>query len=329
MQWQTSKNLTISVIIPAYNAEKTISACVNSLKNQTNKPYEIIVVDDGSTDLTGVIAREQKVKVITLVKNHGRSYARNMGVKKAKGTYIAFLDSDSIADTNWLFYLSRTLRSHDIVSDRRSVYQPNTFYLSCLQANYDIIYNFRYHPKCGWAMKKSLFEKIGGFDEAILAGEEHDLGRRVMEAGFTIGFEPRAIQYHNGPPRSFLDGLYRRFDHAKRKITFTKKYTNSLPLRPLILTMFFFLLAGLSIISVFYIPFFLFYITIWYTSILVHQGILRRGFWVVPVKLAVGLSAIRITEQIAEALGYAAGVFLKRKRHYLRQDAAISANTSQ
>lgn len=89
----------VSVIVPIYNVEKYLSKCLNSLVNQTLDDIEIILVNDGSTDNSGKIAKEYKdkytEKIIYLEKeNGGLSDARNFGIPYAKGEYIAFLDSD-------------------------------------------------------------------------------------------------------------------------------------------------------------------------------------------------------------------------------------------
>lgn len=90
----------VSVVIPAYNAEKTIIPCVNSVLHQTYRNLEIIVVDDGSIDATRVILEEYKKELcinnlqIISQRNAGPSAARNLGIELAKGEYIAFLDSD-------------------------------------------------------------------------------------------------------------------------------------------------------------------------------------------------------------------------------------------
>lgn len=88
--------ISISVIIPSYNREKTIIRCINSILNQTKKVFEIIVVDDGSTDRTIERINSIKYESLKILKqNHkGAQAARNLGILNAKGDYIAFLDSD-------------------------------------------------------------------------------------------------------------------------------------------------------------------------------------------------------------------------------------------
>lgn len=95
---QRQKTVKISVIIPAYNREKTIKRCINSINKQTVQPFEIIVVDDGSSDHTVEILDKLKSEygyLRVIKQNHrGAQAARNLGILNAKGEYIAFLDSD-------------------------------------------------------------------------------------------------------------------------------------------------------------------------------------------------------------------------------------------
>lgn len=91
-------NSLVSAVIPAYNSEKTIECCINSVLKQTYNNIEIIVINDGSTDntlniLNTIAENNDKIKVYN-IKNSGPSFARNYGIKKSSGEYIAFLDSD-------------------------------------------------------------------------------------------------------------------------------------------------------------------------------------------------------------------------------------------
>tara|TARA_B100000963_G_scaffold361716_1_gene398920 strand:- start:6481 stop:7290 length:810 start_codon:yes stop_codon:yes gene_type:complete len=98
------KNGKISVLITVYNNEKYVEKCIQSLKKQTYKNWEAVIVDDGSIDNTSKIlkkiCRDKKFKIITFKKNKGRVAAYNYGASKCKGQYIAILDSDDIASKN-------------------------------------------------------------------------------------------------------------------------------------------------------------------------------------------------------------------------------------
>lgn len=109
-------NVKFSIIMPAYNVENYIKQAVDSVINQTYDEWELIVVDDGSTDNTWEILKSYKDKRIKTIKskNQGVSHARNVGLKKATGDYIVFLDSDDYLE-NWLLKnVNKELKKNDI-----------------------------------------------------------------------------------------------------------------------------------------------------------------------------------------------------------------------
>lgn len=96
--------IDLSVIVPAYNCEKFIERCLNSILNQSALEIEIIIINDGSTDNTNKICEEyvdkhNNIKLINKI-NEGQGIARNLGIKKAKGKYITFVDSDDYVNRN-------------------------------------------------------------------------------------------------------------------------------------------------------------------------------------------------------------------------------------
>lgn len=102
---------TVSVIVPVYNAEKYISECIESILNQTFNDFELILIDDGSKDLSGEIcrgyaARDGRVRYV-YKENGGVSSARNCGIRRAEGEYIAFVDSDDTVKPKMLETLVR------------------------------------------------------------------------------------------------------------------------------------------------------------------------------------------------------------------------------
>lgn len=103
-----------SVIIPAYNAEKHIGACLESLKNQTYKNFEIIVVDDGSTDKTLAIAKNYGVKIISNEKNVGEGISRNIGAEQARGDILVQTDSDVVVPITWLEKIIKDMREQKV-----------------------------------------------------------------------------------------------------------------------------------------------------------------------------------------------------------------------
>lgn len=107
-----------SLIIPAYNVEKYIKKCLDSVLNQTYNNYEIIIINDGSTDNTSKILEsyksDKKIKIINQ-ENKGLSNARNTGVSNAKGDYILFIDSDDFIEKELLEILNKTIKDEDLV----------------------------------------------------------------------------------------------------------------------------------------------------------------------------------------------------------------------
>ena len=109
--------MKVSVIVPVYNAEKVLRFCVNSILNQTFKDFELILIDDGSTDGSGALCDEYALKFENLrvkhIENQGVSVARNIGIELAKGDYICFVDSDDYVAENYLEELTRLITSNN------------------------------------------------------------------------------------------------------------------------------------------------------------------------------------------------------------------------
>jgi glycosyltransferase involved in cell wall biosynthesis len=108
----------ISVIIPAKDAAKTIGECLQAVLHQEcmqfEHDYEVIVVDDGSTDDTAEIAKQHAVRIIRQ-SNGGPAAARNAGVRSARGTLLAFTDADCVPSTSWLRELTRPFHNPEVV----------------------------------------------------------------------------------------------------------------------------------------------------------------------------------------------------------------------
>ena len=102
---QDNNDILVSVVMPCYNSEKTILYSIDSVKKQTHKNWELLIVDDCSNDrstfvVESAIKDDPRIKLFKLYKNSGASIARNKAIKEAKGKYIAFLDSDDEWEEN-------------------------------------------------------------------------------------------------------------------------------------------------------------------------------------------------------------------------------------
>ena len=109
--------MTISIVIPVYNVQDYIKKCLDSILSQTFSDLEIILVDDGSTDLSGRICdyyseNDKRIKVIHTA-NGGQSEARNVGIKNATSEWITFIDSDDYVSSDYIEYLYNLIQVHN------------------------------------------------------------------------------------------------------------------------------------------------------------------------------------------------------------------------
>ena len=197
----------VSVIVCSYNGAKTLAACLQSLGNLNYSDYEVILVDDGSTDNTAQIAEQFPHVRYIYQKNHGLSHARNTGAAAAQGEVLAYTDSDCMADVDWLYYLIGTLLSGEFAGVGGPNITPpaQNWIQACVAASpggpshvllTDTI--AEHIPGCNMAFYRSAFENIGGFDtEYHRAGDDVDFCWRLQQSGCVIGFSPTALVWHH------------------------------------------------------------------------------------------------------------------------------------
>ena len=200
------KQNRISVIIPVYNGEKYLKDAIKSALNQTFKPYEVIVVNDGSTDGTEKICKEFKDQIKIFTQDHqGSGAARNLGVEKAKGNYLAFLDADDIWTEihlrDGIAALAKPDSSDLVFGMMEEFYSPETD-----QAFRDQ-YACRSQPFQGLSpgtllIKKSDFQKIGYFSTNFESGVTVEWLSRMETSPLTYQVLPdlhlkRRIHYTN------------------------------------------------------------------------------------------------------------------------------------
>ncbi|MGO5070048.1 glycosyltransferase family 2 protein [Roseburia faecis] len=117
-EYKLKENILVSVIVPVYNTEKYIERCLKSLKEQTYKNIEVILIDDGSTDNTLHVCekykREDRRFSFTTKTNTGVSDTRNIGIEKAKGKYVVFVDSDDYVENDYIETLVQGMESYDV-----------------------------------------------------------------------------------------------------------------------------------------------------------------------------------------------------------------------
>ncbi len=215
---QHTDSPAVTVVIAAYNEEKTITACLHSVVRQEYpaKMLEILVIDDGSTDNTAKLARQLPGVTYLHQRQQGPAAARNLGARHARGELIAFLDADCEAPPGWLSTLVRTFirlqNSSPIAGLGGAQYghpddppyarQVDTFlravgfigdYVKPFQQERRVSHN----ASCNVLYAKQSFLQAGGFREGLFPAEDVDLDRRLHKQKLAIWFTPKAMVNHH------------------------------------------------------------------------------------------------------------------------------------
>src|SRR3990167_3583209 len=195
----------ISVIIPVYNEEKMIGICLKSLKHQSYKQMEIIVVDDGSSDSTRNIVKSfPDIKLLTQ-SHKGPGQARNLGAADAKGKILVFVDADMTFDKNFIKHLIKpivdgktigTFSKDEMVKNKDNVWSICWNINKNLSKDRMISKDYPNEAPVFRAILKSEFKKVGGFDET---GEYTDDWSLSKKLGKKSTVASGAIYYHSNP----------------------------------------------------------------------------------------------------------------------------------
>jgi GT2 family glycosyltransferase len=205
----------VSVVVCSYNGGRTLEQCLRSLLALDYPDYEVIVVDDGSTDDTPrVLARFPGVQVVRQ-NNQGLSAARNVGLRMAGGQIIAYTDSDCYADPHWLSHLVyRFLRTDAAAVGGPNLTPEDGRLAACVAAapgqpahvlESDQV--AEHIPGCNMAFRRDALLAVRGFDPAYRkAGDDVDVCWRLQQAGYWITFAPGAFVWHHRrqSPRAYL-----------------------------------------------------------------------------------------------------------------------------
>ncbi len=277
----------LSVILNAYNEERDLPDCIESLKKMSVKPFEILVVDNGSTDKTAKVAKKAGAKVHT-IKPRSRGLARDYGWRKARGDVVAYLDSDMVVNKDWAKEILKKFdEGADGVIDRIHVWKPDNAYTKSLDAFYSFRFENNYEPFLAWAYKKSVLEKVGGFKDVWL--EDGELGKRVLKAGYKILLADKAIRYHKGPPRTFWSTVKRNYFFGKHDAkSIYKNHPESYPKKRMAFYYLFWLSEIVAVMGTlvnpligFWIPasFFLLYLVLIIKFLFINKAIGKVSFW--------------------------------------------------
>lgn len=196
----------VSVVICAYNAASTIEDNLDSLTRLNYPNYEVIIVNDGSKDATPEIASRYPFKMIS-VPNGGLSAARNLGWREATGEIIAYTDSDTRVDPDWLSYLVQPFLTTDAVGvgGPNVVPEDDGWVAQCVARSpggpTHVLINdtvAEHIPGCNMAFRRWALEEIGGFDPTYTkAGDDVDICWRLQARGWSLAFSPSALVWHH------------------------------------------------------------------------------------------------------------------------------------
>ena len=199
-----------SVVVPAYNAQETLGECLKAIQSQTlsREMYEVIVIDDGSTDRTGEVARQHGARVFRQP-HQGPAAARNLGLKGAKGAVVLFTDADCAPAPDWVEKML-TPFSEDGIVGVKGAYKTRQRSLVArfaqieYETKYDRMRKQRYIDfvdGCSAAYVTEIVRDCGGFDTIFptSASEDVDLSFRLAKRGHKMQFAPEAIVFHLHP----------------------------------------------------------------------------------------------------------------------------------
>jgi len=213
----------VSVVVCSRNGAGTLRECLDGLLALDYPSFDVVVVDDGSTDATAELAAAYPFAVIG-AGGRGLATARNAGLRSTNGEVVAFIDDDARPDPHWLQYIAHAFAhsphaavggpnippgGEDAVAEcvARAPGGPLHVLLTDSEAEHI--------PGCNMAFRRSALEAIGGFDPTFrIAGDDVDVCWRLREHGFTLGFHPAAVVWHRR--RRTLRAYWRQQVHYGR-----------------------------------------------------------------------------------------------------------------
>jgi glycosyltransferase involved in cell wall biosynthesis len=202
-------NIRFSIIVPLFNKEKTIINTINSVLNQTCKAFELIIVDDGSTDNSVSIVQsinDIRIRIIKQI-NKGVSSARNTGHKIAKGEWILFLDADDLLcdnalahyvqlisrHKNYLVFVSNFWCKHIDVTIAHSYGRRERIVKNTMKA---LWYKEFYSRPGNTVIHKTVLDSIGGFDESLSYNEDYEFSIRLL-THYAVVYTPEKLMVYN------------------------------------------------------------------------------------------------------------------------------------
>ena len=228
-----SSNPEVSIIIPAKNEELRLGLCLDSIRSlkADQNLYEVIVIDNGSTDRTVEIARQYGARV-EVVKNVTIAKLRNYGAAMAKGRIFAFVDSDCILSSSWLEPIFEEFKNNKVGAigsnyqlkgegtwvERVSEFQMSETLERC-ETNWIQSGNL--------VIKREVFDLVSGFDEKLRVCEDSDICYRIKDAGYSILSNKKICSYHLGFPVTLGQFIRKEFWYGSDILNLCVKHSKS------------------------------------------------------------------------------------------------------
>ena len=230
---ETTRLPKVSVVVACHNGERTLAVCLESLVHLNYPDYEVLLVDDGSTDRSAEITAEFGTVRYMHQEHQGLSVARNTGIARATGEVIAFTDADCRADEDWLRYLVGDLLATGYAGIGGPNYLPpeDSRFAAAVMASpggpTHVMLTDReaeHVPGCNMAFHRLALEEIGGFDPVFrTAGDDVDLCWRLQAQGYRIGFSPAGFVWHyrRSTPAAYLG---QQFGYGEAEALLARKH---------------------------------------------------------------------------------------------------------
>lgn len=209
----------VSVIIPVWNARGLIRRCLDALQSQTipSNEFEIIVVDNGSTD--GTVEAALSVPGVTVLVEHrpGSYAARNRGLAHARGIYVAFTDADCLPAPDWLDMAIAAAGQHPdagVLAGRINLFEEGGGEGPAF-TDYERLFSFPQSfasrgncATANWMSRRAIFDELGGFNEDLKSGGDREMALRIRAAGLPLIYVPEMTVHH--PVRASRESLVRK-----------------------------------------------------------------------------------------------------------------------
>jgi GT2 family glycosyltransferase len=325
---------SVSIIIPTRDRKESLREALESLSGLSypRDQWEVIVVDDGSVDGTDRLMGELQSRLSLPLHYHkrerrGLSSAKNFGIKQARGQILVFTDDDCILEKDWLNKLLTAFDSPEVgvAGGPDQMPRSGSFLAGCVDYSVTSFVGTggvregramrvaQYYPRgCNTAVRKSVIEEVGGFDESLIPGEDIELVYRIKQAGYGIRYVPDAFVWHKR--RGSVKGFVRQiFSRGYGRVELGRRHRELFELSyllPSFMVVGFVLLLGISLIFPFVFKGLVYLTGLYLLAIFAGglHGAIRMGearaFFVIPFLV--------ILQHFSYGLGFLYGLIVRK-----------------